>query len=112
MMQHKKFSPQQFGWVCALVAASTPLTTSFSVLANAQVQSPDEVKNAKIRIHSSNSMMGLNKSLKQQFEGKYSGSSVTLNTMSAQKAIDDVANNTAEVAAIGRPLTPAKRRRV
>ena len=109
MMQHKKFSPQQFGWVCALVAASTPLTTSFSVLANAQAQSPDEVKNAKIRIHSSNSMMGLNKSLKQQFEGKYSGSSVTVNTMSAQKAIEDVANNTAEVAAIGRPLTAAEK---
>ena len=110
MMQHKKFSPQQFGWVCALVAASTPLTTSFSVLANAQVQDEAALaKNAKIRIHSSNSVMGLNKSLKQQFEGKYSGSSVNLNTMSAQKAIDDVANNTAEVAAIGRPLTPAEK---
>ena len=109
-MQHKKFSPQQFGWVCALVAASTPLTTSFSVLANAQVQDEAALaKNAKIRIHSSNSVMGLNKSLKQQFEGKYSGSSVNLNTMSAQKAIDDVANNTAEVAAIGRPLTPAEK---
>ena len=111
MMQHKKFSPQQFGWVCALVAASTPLTTSFSMLANAQVQSPDEAlaKNAKIRIHSSNSMMGLNNSLKQQFERKYSGSSVSVNTMTAQKAIDDVANNTAEVAAVGRPLTPAEK---
>ena len=110
-MQHKKFSPQQFGWVCALVAASTPLTTSFSMLANAQVQSPDEAlaKNAKIRIHSSSSMMGLNNSLKQQFERKYSGSSVSVNTMTAQKAIDDVANNTAEVAAIGRALTPAEK---
>ena len=110
-MQHKKFSPQQFGWVCALVASSTPLTTSFSMLANAQVQSPDEAlaKNAKIRIHSSNSMMGLNNSLKQQFERKYSGSSVSVNTMTAQKAIDDVANNTAEVAAVGRPLTPAEK---
>ena len=109
MMQHKKISPQQFGWICAFVAASTPLTTSFSVLANAQAQSPDGAKNAKIRIHSSNSMMGLNQSVKQQFEGKYSGSSVSVNTMTAQKAIDDVANNTAEVAAIGRPLTPAEK---
>ena len=109
MMQHKKISPQQFGWVCAFVAASTPLTTSFSVLANAQAQSPDGAKNAKIRIHSSNSMVGLNKSVKQQFEGKYSGSSVSVNTMPAQKAIDDVANNTAEVAAIGRALTPAEK---
>ena len=108
-MQHKKLSPQQFGWVCAFVAASTPLTTSFGVLANAQAQSPDGAKNAKIRIHSSTSMMGLNKAVKQQFEGKYSGSSVNINTMSAQKAIDDVANNTAEVAAIGRPLTSAEK---
>lgn len=109
-MQQKKISPQQFGWVCALVAASTPLTTSFSVLANAQVQDEAALaKNAKIRIHGSNSMMGLNQSLKQKFEGKYSGSSVSVNTMTAQKAIDDVANNTAEVAAIGRPLTPAEK---
>ena len=108
-MQHKKFSPQQFGWICALVAASTPLTTSFSMLANAQVQDEAATKNATIRIHSSNSMMGLNKSVKHQFEGKYSGSSVNLNTMNAQKAIDDVANNTAEVAAIGRALTPAEK---
>ncbi len=104
MVQHKQFSPQQFGWVCALVAASTPLTTSFSVLAQAPSYETF-AKNAKIRIHSSNSMMGLNKSLKERFEGKFSGAAVNLNTMSAKRAIEDVVNNKAEVAAIGRPLT-------
>ncbi len=104
MVQHKQFSPQQFGWVCAFVAASTPLTTSFSVLAQAPSYETF-AKNAKVRIHSSNSMMAMNNALKQKFEGKFSSATVNINTMSAKRAIEDVINDKAEVAAIGRPLT-------
>ena len=49
--------------------------------------------------------MGMNSALKKRFESKFSGATVNLDSMSVQKAIEDVVSDKAEVAAIGRPLT-------
>lgn len=129
MVQNKQLSPRRLGWVCALVAASTPLTTSFSVLSSgtgtqaigAQSAMASTIvasipqaleslaKDAKVRIVSSNSMLGMNDALKKKFTAKYSGSSVTVNQANAKKAIEEVLSGQADLAAIGRPLTPEEK---
>jgi phosphate transport system substrate-binding protein len=117
MVQNKRLSPRQFGWVCALVASATPLTTSFNGLSTAAlaqsigiqsaVASTDMAieKGTKVRIHSSNSMLLMNGALKKKFATQFPGSSVDVSQVSATKALEDVLNGQADVAAIGRPLT-------
>lgn len=117
MVQNKRLSPRQFGWVCALVASATPLTTSFNVLSTAAlaqsigiqtaVASTDVTieKGTKVRVHSSNSMWSMNGALKKKFATQFPGSSVDVSQVSATKALEDVLNGQADVAAIGRPLT-------
>ncbi len=131
MVQNKKLSPRQVGWICAFVAASTPLTTSVLSSAvglrdNQQAIASTEIissrlfasvpadlealaKNAKVRIASSNSMLSMNDSLKQQFAAKYSGGSVDVTQMSAKKALDEVLAGKSDLAAIGRALTPEEK---
>ncbi len=116
MVQNKRLSPRQFGWVCALVASATPLTTSFSILSAAvvvqsiglqsSVAASDVTieKGTKIRVHSSNSMMSMNGALKKKFATQFPGSSVEVSQVSGTKALEDVLNGRADVAAIGRPL--------
>ncbi len=117
MVQNKRLSPRQFGWVCALVASATPLTTSFSVLSAAAVVESTGIQSAvastdvtvekgtKVRIHSSNSMLSMNGALKKKFATQFPGSSLDVSQVSATKALEDVAAGRADMAAIGRPLT-------
>ena len=117
MVQNKQLSPRQFGWVCALVASATSLTTSFSILSTAAVVQSTGIQSAvastdvtvekgtKVRIHSSNSMLSMNGALKKKFATQFPGSSVDVSQVSATKALEDVLTGQADIAAIGRPLT-------
>ena len=117
MVQNKRLSPRQFGWVCALVASATPLTTSFNGLSTAALAQSIGIQSAvastdmaiengtKVRVHSSNSMLLMNGALKKKFATQFPGSSVDVSQVSATKALEDVLNGQADIAAIGRPLT-------
>ncbi|MCY7408570.1 MAG: substrate-binding domain-containing protein [Alkalinema sp. CAN_BIN05] len=117
MMQNKQLSPRQFGWVCALVASTAPLTISFSVLSTAAIVQSTAIQGAiastdmtvekgtKVRVHSSNSMLSMNGALKNKFATQFPGSSVDLLQVSTTKALEDVLAGRADLAAIGRPLT-------
>ncbi len=131
MVQNKKLSPQQVGWICAFVAASTPLTTSVlssavglrtydqkaiastgissRLLASIPADLEALAKSAKVRIASSNSMLSMNDALKKQFTAKYSGGSVDVTQASAKKALEEVLAGKSDLAAIGRPLTPEEK---
>ncbi len=130
MVQNKKLSPRQVGWICAFVAASTPLTTSVlsaavglrdsqqaiastgigsKLLASVPADLEALAKNAKVRISSSNSMLSMNDALKKQFTAKYSGGSVDVTQMSAKKALEEVLAGKSDLAAIGRALTPEEK---
>jgi len=117
MMQDKQLSPRQFGWVCALVASATPLTTSFTVLSTTAIVQSIAIQSAiastditvekgtKVRVHSSNSMLSMNSALKNKFATQFPGSSVDVSQVSATKALQNVLAGRADLAAIGRPLT-------
>lgn len=131
MVQNKKLSPRQVGWICAFVAASTPLTTSVlsaavglrdqdqqaiastgiasKLLASVPADLEVLAKSAKVRIASSNSMLSMNDALKKQFTAKYSGGSVDVTQTSAKKALEEVLEGKSDLAAIGRALTPEEK---
>jgi phosphate transport system substrate-binding protein len=130
MVQNKKLSPRQVGWICAFVAASTPLTTSVlsaavglrdgqqaiastgigsKLLASVPADLEALAKNAKVKISSSNSMLSMNDALKKQFTAKYSGGSVDISQASAKKALEEVVSGKSDLAAIGRALTPEEK---
>ncbi len=131
MVQNKKLSPRQVGWICAFVAASTPLTTSVlsaavglrdqdqqaiastgigsKLLASVPADLEVLAKSAKVRIASSNSMLSMNEALKKQFTAKYSGGSVDVTQTSAKKALEEVLAGKSDLAAIGRALTPEEK---
>jgi ABC-type phosphate transport system substrate-binding protein len=58
-----------------------------------------------VRIDGSTSMVVVNQALKQRFEQQYSGTTVTLDYQGSKPAIQAVLDGTADLAAIGRPLT-------
>ncbi len=126
MVQNKKLSPQQVGWICAFVAASTPLAfsaiglrdnqqaiaasgISSKLLASVPADLEALAKSAKVRISSSNSMLSMNDALKKQFTAKYSGGSVDVTQVSAKKALEEVLGGKSDLAAIGRALTPEEK---
>jgi ABC-type phosphate transport system substrate-binding protein len=130
MVQNKKLSPRQVGWICAFVAASTPLTTSVlsaavglrdgqqaiastgigsKLLASVPADLEALAKSAKVRISSSNSMLSMNDALKKQFTAKYSGGSVDVTQANAKKALEEVLAGKSDLAAIGRALTPEEK---
>ncbi len=116
-MQNKQRSPRQFGWVCALVASATPLTTSLSALSTMTIVQSIAVQRAiastdmrvekgtNVRIHSSNSMVSMNSALKNKFATQFPGSTVEVSQVNAAKALENVLAGRADLAAIGRPLT-------
>lgn len=61
-----------------------------------------------IKLDGSNSMTVINEALKQRFEEKFPGTTVTLNSTGSTEALKALANGDIDLAAIGRPLTDAE----
>jgi phosphate transport system substrate-binding protein len=62
-----------------------------------------------VKISSSNSMTALSESLKSAFEKKFSGTEVKVEAGDSEAALKAVLDGTADLAAIGRPLTQAEK---
>jgi phosphate transport system substrate-binding protein len=62
-----------------------------------------------VRIKGSSNLAPVNQSLKQGFEQKYAGAKATVSNLGTTAAIAEVAAGSADIAAIGRPLTDAEK---
>lgn len=61
-----------------------------------------------LRVDGSTSMVTINQNLKRGFEGQFPGTTVTANANGTDRGIQALLANTADVAAISRPLTSAE----
>lgn len=84
--------------------------------ANAQTATTEQfpmpelvAQGTRVRLATSDVAATLGQNLKQGFETRYGGTQVEIDTTNADAAISSVAEGRADVAAIGRPLTPAER---
>ncbi len=97
----------------ALVGTPKPATASFVAQANSSDSSfsvPDRVpKNTQISIAGSTSTQGMSQSLKESFEQKFPNAQVNLATQNTTAALKSLANGEADLAVIGRNLTPEEK---
>lgn len=69
----------------------------------------DVADGTKVIIESSSTLATITNALKQQFESQYAGTSVSVATKDVDTALQAVREGTADLAAIGRPLTAAEK---
>jgi len=82
--------------------AQSPTPTSFPL--------PSTVPSGTtVRVDGSTSMAAINQALQQRFTEQYPGTDVMVDYQGSNAAIQAVLNGTADLAAIGRPLTQAER---
>ncbi|GFE69506.1 DUF4912 domain-containing protein [Chroococcus sp. FPU101] len=63
---------------------------------------------SQVRVDGSSSMKNINEALEKQFESKFSGTEVTLSESGTDQALQALREGKIDLAAIGRPLTPAE----
>jgi phosphate transport system substrate-binding protein len=81
---------------------STPETSSFPL--------PQTVDNGTtVRINGSSSLVGINQSLKDNFEKQFAGTKVEIAANGTDTALRDLLDNKIDIAAIGRGLKPAEK---
>jgi phosphate transport system substrate-binding protein len=86
----------------ATIAQSNAASDSFSL--------PESIpEGTKVQINGSSSMAAINQLLKQDFEGKYSGTEVRVNYAGNEAALQALQEGKIDLAAIGRPLTEAEK---
>ncbi len=116
-MLEKKDNSIIMALLAAIVAASQPFAISAPiVLAQAAASSPTAFPlptavptGTTVRIDGSSSMASANQALKQRFETQFPGTSVTVGYEGTPTALQAVLDGTADIAAIGRALTPQEK---
>ena len=116
-MLEKKDNSIIMALLAAIVAASQPFAISAPiVLAQAAASSPTAFPlptavptGTTVRIDGSSSMASANQALKQRFEAQFPGTSVTVGYGGTPSALQAVLDGKADIAAIGRVLTPQEK---
>jgi len=116
-MLEKKDNSIIMALLAAIVAASQPFAISAPiVLAQAAASSPTAFPlptavptGTTVRIDGSSSMASANQALKQRFEAQFPGTSVTVGHGGTPSALQAVLDGKADIAAIGRVLTPQEK---
>ena len=117
MFEKKETSLINLVLLTAIVAASQPFAISAPiVLAQAAASSPTAFPlptavptGTTVRIDGSSSMASANQALKQRFEAQFPGTSVTVGYGGTPSALQAVLDGKADIAAIGRVLTPQEK---
>ena len=116
-MLEKKDNSIIMALLAAIVAASQPFAISAPiVLAQAAASSPTAFPlptavptGTTVRIDGSSSMAFVNQALKQRFETQFPGTSITVGYGGTPTALQAVLDGKADIAAIGRVLTPQEK---
>jgi starch phosphorylase len=92
----------------AAVAALDP-ATSLSTTSLPTALLTEVTKGQTLRITGSDNMAAINQLLKQRYEKQFPGAEVRLKTSDTETALEELLNDEIDLAAIGRPLTPAEK---
>ncbi len=97
--------------VAVPLAAVVPLPTARAQLSDAAAfPFPKTVpQGTTVRIDGANSMVAINQALKQKFEGKFTGTTVTTATSGIEPALQSLLDGKLDLVAMGRPLTPEEK---
>ncbi|MDJ0676933.1 MAG: DUF4912 domain-containing protein [Calothrix sp. MO_167.B42] len=118
MWQKENKDNQIINLALLLVLASTPMAATLMVPSATRAQSaenpnfelPENVPSGtKIKIDSSDGMVGINESLKSKFEEQFSGTEVEIATSDTQEALQSVLDGEADIAAVNYELTPEEK---
>ncbi|NEO53018.1 MAG: DUF4912 domain-containing protein [Okeania sp. SIO3B5] len=91
---------------------SNNITVAQSVNSNTVYSLPESLPSGtKIRLHGSNSMTVINRSLKQRYEEKFPDAQVELAAGNTSEVLEALLKGETEIAAIGRPLTASEKER-
>ena len=119
MWQKENKDNQIVNLALLLVLASTPMATTFMVSSATRAQSANEnptfelpqnvPSGTKVKINSSDAMIGINESLKSKFEEQFSGTEVKIARSNTQEALQSVLDGEADIAAVNHELTPEEK---